>query len=503
MPRKPTTPWPTKRGSVFYAGSASPATISRAVKQGRIRRLAQGVYSADLTTPPQDLVDGNRWSIISQLVPDAVIADRSAANDGRPTEGFIFIISNQRTTDVKLPGLTISPRPGGEPLDDDPPWSGDLRITSDARTLVENLALTKGRAGRPARTLSRSELEDWLVRKDQLRPAGWLRDLRARATEVAAHLGVPERQRGVEDIIGAVGGTRPVRSGAGRLLSAREVAREWDPERIRKFEQLAEQLATVPADPDVPTALPTPQGDLGGTLPFFEAYFSNFIEGNEFTVEEAEAIVASGDIPAARPEDAHDVLGTFQVVSDPLERATVPQDPEALLGILRRRHALVMGGRPDKRPGEFKDRRNQVGTYVFVEPDLVEGTLVEGFKIGEGLEAGFQRAMFQMFLISEVHPFNDGNGRVARAAMCAELSAVDQSRILIPIVFRNEYLAGLRLLSRGGMADACIRTSVFAWRWTAAMPWTDRATTRGRLEATNALMDSTDAERSGVRLELP
>ncbi len=34
------------------------------------------------------------------------------------------------------------------------------------------------------------------------------------------------------------------------------------------------------------------------------------------------------------------------------------------------------------------------------------------------------------------------------------------------------------------------------------MPWEDRAATQGQLAATHALVDSTDAERSGLRLEL-
>jgi len=100
-------------------------------------------------------------------------------------------------------------------------------------------------------------------------------------------------------------------------------------------------------------------------------------------------------------------------------------------------------------------------------------------------------------------PYDDGNGRVARAAMCAELTAVGQARIVIPIVFRNEYQTALRNLSREGRCDLYLRTLADAWRWTSAMPWQDRAAVDGYLVATNALVDSTDAERSGVRLELP
>src|SRR5690606_10352748 len=188
---------------------------------------------------------------------------------------------------------------------------------------------------------------------------------------------------------------------------------------------------------------------------------------------------------------------------DPELRTAVPSTSDELFALLERRHRLVMGGRPDKRPGRFKEKPNQAGSYIFVAPELVEGTLIEGFRRLADLPPGFARAAFELFVISEVHPYDDGNGRVARAAMCAELSAAGQARIVIPIAFRNEYQTALRALSREGRTDLYVRTLAHAWRWTAAMPWGDRAAVAGHLVATNALVDSTDAERSGVRLVLP
>jgi Fic family protein len=41
------------------------------------------------------------------------------------------------------------------------------------------------------------------------------------------------------------------------------------------------------------------------------------------------------------------------------------------------------------------------------------------------------------FLVSEVHPFLDGNGRLARVMINAELAAARQMRVLIPIVYRS------------------------------------------------------------------
>ncbi|MEX2548577.1 MAG: Fic family protein [Chloroflexota bacterium] len=503
MARQPTTPWPTTPGSVFFGDAASGATLSRATKDGRIRRLARGIYTADFRADPAELIARNRWKIVAHLVPDAVIADRSAAEGGMPAGGVLTVISNERKEDVTLPGLIVAPRPGPGPLVDDSTWPEGLRLTSDSRTLVDNLAVSRGRAGRPARTFSREELEGWVVRTVQRRPDDWLDLLRSRAIELCDALGVPDRRDTVADIIGAVAGSRAARVGAGRLLAARAAGREYDPDRVARFDELAGYLRTLPSDTDVPLELPALLEERQTSLPFFEAYFSNFIEDTEFSVEAAEAIVGSGEVPDERPEDAHDVLGTFEAVHDEHLRAATPSTVEELLELLERRHRLVMGGRPEKRPGQFKERLNQAGSYIFVAPTLVEGTLIEGFHRLADLQPGFARAVFELFLVSEVHPYDDGNGRVARAAMCAELTAVDLARLVIPIVFRNEYQTALRNLSRDGRCDLYVRTLAHAWRWTTGMPWQDRAAVGGYLVATNALVDSTDAERTGVRLELP
>lgn len=55
-----------------------------------------------------------------------------------------------------------------------------------------------------------------------------------------------------------------------------------------------------------------------------------------------------------------------------------------------------MEGRAEKSPGEFKDRANQVGGFVFVAPEDVLGTLIEGFKIYQRLAEPLHRAIFMM-----------------------------------------------------------------------------------------------------------
>ena len=89
---------------------------------------------------------------------------------------------------------------------------------------------------------------------------------------------------------------------------------------------------------------------------FFESYFSNYIEGTVFEVEEAKQIIATQQPLPQRNEDSHDVLGTYQIVSNKKEMSIIPESPEELLTILKYRHKVLLSSRTDKNPGEFKIR---------------------------------------------------------------------------------------------------------------------------------------------------
>ena len=162
-----------------------------------------------------------------------------------------------------------------------------------------------------------------------------------------------------------------------------------------------------------------------------------------------------------------------------------------------------MEGRPDKKPGRFKTDANRAGYTLFVAPELLQGTLAMGFEIQRGLASPLHRAIFMTFLISEVHPFADGNGRVARVMMNAELVASGENRIVIPTIYRNNYLAALKALSQNGITGALVRVMDFAQRYTAAIDFRDLHTARVILERTNAFADSNEADAAGIRLTLP
>jgi hypothetical protein len=213
--------------------------------------------------------------------------------------------------------------------------------------------------------------------------------------------------------------------------------------------------------------------------------------------------VFKGHIPKARPEDAHDVLGTWQVVSDQNEMSRLPGNSTELTALLKSRHARIMEGRPGKGPGRFKAESNRSGSTTFVTPELVEGTLAKGFEIYRGLTSPLHRAIFMMFLISEVHPFADGNGRVARIMMNAELVAARENRIVVPTVYRNNYLLAMKALSQNGVTGALVRVIDFAQKYTAAVDFSDLDRARLVLDRTHAFADPNEADAAGIRLVLP
>jgi hypothetical protein len=126
---------------------------------------------------------------------------------------------------------------------------------------------------------------------------------------------------------------------------------------------------------------------------FFEAYFSNYIEGTKFEVQEAKHIIETGKPVASRDEDSHDILGTYQIVSNRAEMMRTPANANELLHILQYRHRILLEARVSKNPGDFKDRNNQAGSTLFVEYTLVRGTLSRGFGFYRALSDPFARRL--------------------------------------------------------------------------------------------------------------
>jgi hypothetical protein len=491
---------PTDRLS--FTTPSTRASLSRQAAAGRAIRLAPGIYVVGASVPPEKVAYHHRFDIIGHVWPGAVVCDRSALSGGEPTQGWMFVCHPDppRRADLALPGLTISPRVGPAPLPGDMSMPGGVYLSGPARGLVENAGATgRPRIAKPSRAAGLTAVEDHIEEAARTGGAGRIDRMLHQLDVVSGHL-PPRGVALVRERLLAVLGTRLAATPLSPRLAARLQGQPYDEHRIGMLTRFVAYLESVP---------PAVRPALGGARrwqwePFFEAYFSNFIEGTEFGVEEARRIAVDGEIPTSRPEDAHDVAATYRIASDPRTSADVPRSGAELLEILTSRHADVMAAREDKHPGRFKDRANYAGGYAFVDPEAVEGTLLRGFDVLTAVTDPLHRAVSMMLLLTEVHPFDDGNGRVARLLANAELSAAGQIRIVIPTVYRNNYLAGLVGVSNGaGMGQTLLSVLDFAQRWTASIDWSSYETAHADLISVSAYTDSGVAEASGLRLRLP
>lgn len=284
----------------------------------------------------------------------------------------------------------------------------------------------------------------------------------------------------------------------GAPKSAKQLPRSkigWDRDRVGLIHSAAKQLASL----DVENLL-APECLSHTELPFYEAYFSKYIEGTEFTLPEARALVKANKPPDGREADGHDALGTLLCAAG-ASHAQVGATPEETIALMKMRHKTVMRGRPERLPGEWKQKGNQAGSTVFVEPELVQGTLLKSLEPLNDLGPGFARSVFVMFAVAEVHPFVDGNGRTARLMMNAELSAANLRRNVVPTIERQSYLQTLKRASRhNGDIAGLVRVLANSWAWTCSIRWDNAGAAAAQVEATNALMSPLDADDAGVSL---
>lgn len=476
-------------------GSSDPATsraIARAVKAGKMRKLAPRLYSSNVKDHPEEIIKRNIYQVLSGLFPNSLISHRSVF-DNLATAANIFLTTTYART-ISLPGVTIHCLKGHFAQSDDAAIM-NISMSSLPRAFLENLQITRG--ARNSKVLPRIELEQRL--DDYLKNKGeeGLNKLRDQARETAKSLEMDREFRELEKIIGALLGSRNANTLSTAVAKAASAGMSYDAKRVELFNLLWALLRTrtFPLHADT-----IKNQDAFDVRAFFDAYFSNFIEGTRFGVEEAQDIAFQKRIPKYRPE-GKDILGTFDLLRNQTRIKKTPSTFDEFVTILQERHQAILVAHPEKGPGRFKWENNLAGTTTFVDKAQVVGTLAEGFKLYSSLERGLSRAIFMMFLIAEVHPFMDGNGRIARAMMNAELLAANECPIIIVNNYRDDYLGALRKLTRKSLPDAYVRMMVRAQIFTAQVDYSTFQIALDQLKAANAFADPGDGSLKFIETE--
>lgn len=416
------------------------AWMTQLLKKGLIRSIGPRLYTS---LPPNQVPSAIKgcWSdIVSHLFPHILLSHRSALEYHPNSKGEMFL-TGTTNRQIHYPGLTLVFIRGPRPLSDDSAFL-NFRVSSFPRALLENLSSTKRTAQRAAPI---TELEQKLVDVLQIKGEKELNKIRDRARAIAKQLKWGSEFKKLDAIIGGILGTRPDRKLHSEEAKARSIGKPYDSAVIEKLDLLFSELRHA--------SLPIFRNPFKSTehlrnKAFFESYFSNYIEGTVFEIEEAEQIIFQNKIPEERPQDGHDILATFQLISNPNEMKQTPNTFPNFELLIQNRHRILMQARPQTRPGHYKLNPNRAGNTHFTAPELVQGTLEKGIERYLLLPTGLPRAIFIMFLIVEVHPFTDGNGRIARIMMNAELFSEELTTIIIPTVYREDYQLTLRALTR-------------------------------------------------------
>lgn len=473
-------------------GSSDP-NVSRLLSQkernGELKKLAPRIYTTNLKDSPENIVRRNLIDILAYRYPEAIISHRSA-KEMRPTATGDFFLTNstsRRVTD--LPGIKLNFVKGPKAIATDIPFMG-LHISGEHRYMLENMQSTR-KSGDESRVLPRKVIEGKLEQLLLIGGEDRLNQYRDDLRKVSEELGMQEEFDKINNLISALLSTHEADVLTSDSAKALAAGNPFDPARVELFEILFDAVKDryfiIRNNRNV-------DEDSFRLFSFFESYFSNYIEGTEFDIAEAKAIVDSGIPIPRRDEDSHDILGTFKILSNRTEMMRTPTSPDELYAILRHRHSVLLEGRPHLSPGIFKVKNNRAGQTEFVDYKLVKGTLSQGFKYYSALTDPFARAIFMMFMISEVHPFNDGNGRVARIMMNAELVKADQSRIIVPTVFREDYLLSLRKLTRHKDPSAYINVMTKLHQFSDNLYGTDFSELKDYLGACNAYEEPSQAK---------
>lgn len=231
---------------------------------------------------------------------------------------------------------------------------------------------------------------------------------------------------------------------------------------------------------------------------------SNSIEGYHVSVEDAVAAIAGDDPAEAKDDDWHAVTGYRRAMTYVLQLAR-DAHYEYTPALLRSLHFMMTEHALDSgpglwRPGAIWIRNDATGEIVYEGPDAEDvpsliAELVDQLASDDELPTLVRAAMAHLNL-AMIHPFRDGNGRMAR---CLQTLVLARGGILVPeFASIEEYLganthAYYRVLGEVGQGE-----------WSPsrdARPWIEFCLRAHYVQATSVLRRVRESERMWGELE--
>ncbi|MEK6799349.1 MAG: Fic family protein [Planctomycetota bacterium] len=182
-------------------------------------------------------------------------------------------------------------------------------------------------------------------------------------------------------------------------------------------------------------------------------YNSNAIEGNTLDLRETIMILKQGSAGSAKKREAKEAqnLGTAaRAITEWVDGETCAHDIDRLREI----HRMILGGIDDDWAGRFRGHdvmirgaKHQPPDHTLV-PALIERVMRELREADSDRNAIFQAA-WAHWAIARIHPFHDGNGRIARLWQDIVLLEGKLTCAIIRPEDRREYLESLGQADEG------------------------------------------------------
>lgn len=318
--------------------------ISKLLKSGVIRKIAPRVYSPNLEEPIESIIRRNLFQILGNLYPGTLLSHRSAF-EFQPTKTGRLFLTTTYTKKISLPGITLHFLEGHPPMEGDNKFSGELYVSQKARAFLENLQSTR-KLGNVSKCLSLPEIEERLEQIIRVNGEDEINKVRDQARIISVQLNMSNEFNKLNYLISALLTTKPSKILQSPVAKARALGTPYDSSRLELFEMLFRKLKNIEFQyRKEQNATPISFRNFA----FFESYFSNYIEGTVFEIDEAKKIIQTNKPHPARTDDSHDVLGTYRIVSNKQEMEITPTSSDDLLEIISYRHALLLHARPSWR----------------------------------------------------------------------------------------------------------------------------------------------------------
>lgn len=181
-------------------------------------------------------------------------------------------------------------------------------------------------------------------------------------------------------------------------------------------------------------------------------YASNALEGNSLTETETKIVIEDGITIGGKPlRDHYEAIGHSEAYDLLLRMAKKKEITE---NQIRGLHRVFFYRIDARQAGKYRRQKVLISGTVFIPPapELIPGLMADFVGRMPELRSTLHPVEFAAVLHKEfvtIHPFIDGNGRVARLLMNLALIQSGYPIAIIPPILREKYLETLDKTHRG------------------------------------------------------